>query len=860
MILDALVNQLAYRFRHEKRARVCLWFDERREFARLLIALREHLAAMALPPFRLLEYDEDQRHGQVWLKCQIWRALVAAGPAEHKHLRFVTYLPLSEDRPERAGADGDAPLDLLAEYRLSGILWRINGKRPTLFSFLRQAGIPLSEQPSEQRRLYEGGADSLLAKYVAKFINRPADFWDTTLTPAVAQSRLIGDADQTILDLALDPDGTWTRLEDSGLHGEFLAMVRERYGYEASNASPDEWVRELVATLALTETFLGYDEPSDFPFADRLPPAPLRPHHVQLLQRWLRDSESRGAWDHWIRKVESEIDLSGWAQGRPGLSFGLPHLVRQRWAEVRRAFEQAAPKASATGEFFECYQALVVREAEFGKASHAPIGAWFLLRELGVFAQACRDAETKVRKLTTASDLARAYVDAAAAVELQHIRIRARAEEHDLPSATRVADRAYADYANVLNTRFFEALLAAGSTAVPGIPDVTERFEQRIWRAAGRRAVIIVDALRYDCALAIKEELRDQNVDIEPVVAMLPTVTAIGMTALLPLSGASVGLQMKANSLHPTVNGKDTAVLSNRIAYLEGFGATCIEIADAEATAEAPPGVGDLLVVFGHNDVDHIGHGEAQTLIRHVQLEVDRLTRLVRKLHRWGYSAVHIVTDHGFVLLDETKLPEEVTCDKDWCRVYKERFAMVPATADLPVATFPFRWDDEVKVAVPPGLAFFKAEKSFSHGGAAVQEIVIPHLTSRSYMTTEKRVGVEVVLPTFELTRAAVKVLLRPRSAATAANGQIPLFTETGRTLGLDVLQTDTAGKRTSILATGPKKVRLESLYSEQAVTLFFHTAASFQKGELLDLDIRDVETIEQFPPGGIKLTVGRDM
>ena len=127
-------------------------------------------------------------------------------------------------------------------------------------------------------------------------------------------------------------------------------------------------------------------------------------------------------------------------------------------------------------------------------------------------------------------------------------------------------------------------------------------------------------------------------------------------------------------------------------------------------------------------------------------------------------------------------------------------------------------------------------------------------------MTTEKRVGVEVVLPTFELTRAAVKVLLRPRSAATAANGQIPLFTETGRTLGLDVLQTDTAGKRTSILATGPKKVRLESLYSEQAVTLFFHTAASFQKGELLDLDIRDVETIEQFPPGGIKLTVGRDM
>ena len=30
MILDALVNQFVQRFQHEKRAQVCLWFDERR--------------------------------------------------------------------------------------------------------------------------------------------------------------------------------------------------------------------------------------------------------------------------------------------------------------------------------------------------------------------------------------------------------------------------------------------------------------------------------------------------------------------------------------------------------------------------------------------------------------------------------------------------------------------------------------------------------------------------------------------------------------------------------------------------------------------------------------------------------------
>ena len=860
MILDALVNQLAQSFRHEKRARICLWFDERREFVRLLPSLHEHLVSMTQAPFRLIEYDKDKRHGQIWLKYQIWRAHDAAGSAQNEHLRFAIYVPFSEDRPKRIATDEDAPLDLLAEYRLSGTLWRINGKRPKLFSFLRQTGIPLSEQPSEQRRLNEGDADSLLAKYVAKFIDRPAEFWSTTLTPELAQSRLIGDVDQTILDLACDPNGTWKGLGDEGLHREFQAMVRERYGFESPNAPPDDWMREFVTLLALTETFVGYDEPAEFPFADRLPPLVLQPYHVQLLQRWLRDAESRGAWDHWIQQIETRIDLSGWARARPGLSFGLPHLVRQRWRKIRQAFEEAAPKTSAVAEFFECHGDLIAKEAEFGKASHAPIGEWSLLRNLGAFVQACRAGEAGVGELSSVTDLAWAYVDATATIELQHIRTRSRAEEHDLPSVIQVADRAYADYANALNARFFRALLAAGSTAVPGLPDVPERFEQHIWRATGRRAVIIVDALRYDCALAIKEELPEQAVLVEPVVAMLPTVTAIGMTALLPLSGANIGLQTKANSLHPTVNGKDTAVLSNRIAYLEEFGATCLDIADAETTREAPQGAGDLLVVFGHDDVDHIGHGEAQTLIRHVQLEVDRLARLVRKLHRWGYSTVHIITDHGFILLDESKLPEEVHCDKEWCHVYKERFAMVPATADVPVATFPFPWDGEVKVAVPPGLAFFKTEKSFSHGGAALQEIVIPHLTSRSYPTTEKRVGVEVVLPTFQLTRAAVRVLLRPRSPATTASGQMLLFTETGRRLTLDVLHTDGAGKRTSILATDPREVRLEPTDSEQSVTLFFHTAASFRTGELLDLEIRDVETTEQFPPGGIKLTVGRDM
>jgi hypothetical protein len=163
-------------------------------------------------------------------------------------------------------------------------------------------------------------------------------------------------------------------------------------------------------------------------------------------------------------------------------------------------------------------------------------------------------------------------------------------------------------------------------------------------------------------------------------------------------------------------------------------------------------------------------------------------------------------------------------------------------------------------VAVPPGMAFFKAEKSFSHGGAALQELVIPHLTSHAKAATNKPIGVEVVLPTFELSRAAVKVTLRPTRAAGKTHQPSLFGGETGRTLSLDVLRRSADGTQSSVLAGQPKEVRLDPDSEPQSVTLFFHTAARFKKDELLDLDIRDVATFEQFPPGGIKLTVGRDM
>ena len=110
--------------------------------------------------------------------------------------------------------------------------------------------------------------------------------------------------------------------------------------------------------------------------------------------------------------------------------------------------------------------------------------------------------------------------------------------------------------------------------------------------------------------------------------------------------------------------------------------------------------------------------------------------------------------------------------------------------------------------------------------------------------------------------QSLVKVTLRARTDQKDVSPQMDLFGEIGRTLSIDVFKVDEKVKRKSVLATGgPKKVKVDAAENQTMnVTLFFHSSLSFKEGDLLELEIQDAETGEQFPPGGIKLTIGRNM
>ena len=89
MILSALSDEFRALFGRLPARRIALWFDEKREFERLLPAFEKHLSGHAALPFTLLRYDEQAGHGQLWIKHEIHWASRQLPAAERQARRYV---------------------------------------------------------------------------------------------------------------------------------------------------------------------------------------------------------------------------------------------------------------------------------------------------------------------------------------------------------------------------------------------------------------------------------------------------------------------------------------------------------------------------------------------------------------------------------------------------------------------------------------------------------------------------------------------------------------------------------------------------------------------------------------------------
>lgn len=270
-----------------------------------------------------------------------------------------------------------------------------------------------------------------------------------------------------------------------------------------------------------------------------------------------------------------------------------------------------------------------------------------------------------------------------------------------------------------------------------------------------KTAVIVSDALRYEVAKELSDRLLQQNkrteTDLAPMLAALPTVTSLGMAHLLP----HTSIELMDGT--PQINGQSTEGTRNRASLLASAH-------PSPATADTFDDIAGLsiedgrklfkenrLVYIYHNRIDATGDDrktESET-VPAIDKTVDELHQLIRTLNNWNVYRIAVVADHGF-LYDHDFPSSEDNEREQFLEGFPEIEGQVLRGNRSVLAKgfngesaryrFPLRSmsdiDADLEVCVPRAVNRYKlsgASKRYVHGGASLQEMIVPALVVRKW-------------------------------------------------------------------------------------------------------------------------------
>ena len=272
------------------------------------------------------------------------------------------------------------------------------------------------------------------------------------------------------------------------------------------------------------------------------------------------------------------------------------------------------------------------------------------------------------------------------------------------------------------------------------IPQQTDFYRSRIKNADSRVFVIISDAMRYEVAATLAEELERENqsqVKLENMQSIFPSITKFGMAALLPHTNLYV--EVKDEVLNVLADGQSTAS-TNRDKVLKAANHASVALqykniigmkrADRSALVKGM----DVVYIY-HDTIDEASHTSDTAVFTACEKAVSELKNIVRIIvNEFGGTNILITADHGF-LYTYSPLTEDNKADKTSFNSmdveYGRRYAIMQKGAS-PDYLMPVKFLDgetEFEGFAPRENIRIKMNGgglNFVHGGISLQEMVVP--------------------------------------------------------------------------------------------------------------------------------------
>lgn len=273
--------------------------------------------------------------------------------------------------------------------------------------------------------------------------------------------------------------------------------------------------------------------------------------------------------------------------------------------------------------------------------------------------------------------------------------------------------------------------------------------------------VIISDALRYEAGVELDKRLSERantKSEISPMISVLPSFTRLGMAALLPHQSLTINsaCDVLVDGMPCLSSEQREKILKTRHPLSLVASYQAVMAMNRESVRKLM--TGQELITIYHNQIDARGDHMAteNEVFTAVDETVSELINLIQKLTVDKSITNYIITaDHGFIYkrdkLDES---DKVTLAKQSGDFINKRFILSNQVPDLNgTLTYPLDYagaqNSDVLVTVPRGVDVFKTPgggQNFVHGGASLQEIVIPLIKVKTEKRKQNVEKVEVVL------------------------------------------------------------------------------------------------------------------
>ena len=254
--------------------------------------------------------------------------------------------------------------------------------------------------------------------------------------------------------------------------------------------------------------------------------------------------------------------------------------------------------------------------------------------------------------------------------------------------------------------------------------------------------VIISDALRYECGVELTSKILAENkkkdrfsTEISSMISSLPSYTQLGMASLLPHKELSI----KDKNDIVYIDDKSSAGTANRDKILKSYDKNAMAINYENFLKykrdEGRELVRDASVIYiYHDEIDKMGEKNEIKTFDAVQSTFESIIKIIKQISNFNGSNILITSDHGFLYTNQP------TQESEFCKVNtvgatkSNRRFIIGQNLENGTCVSKYNGTDlgingDNQFLIAKSINKIRVQGAgnrFIHGGASLQELVIP--------------------------------------------------------------------------------------------------------------------------------------